>query len=90
MAYGLAIDGFSFNYGTFSVIATGTVAVGYQTFIAKLSHPDITDWRVVFIPTGIRSPGDEEVRPTFTSNSYALFTTAPSNMSPHKYIVLGR
>ena len=90
MSYGLELDGFSFNYGVYSVIASGTVIVGYQTFIAKLSHPDITDWRIVFIPTGVRSPGDEEVRPSFSSNSYALFTTTPSNMSPHKYIVLGR
>ncbi len=90
MAYGLAIDGFSFNYGTFSVVATGTVATGSQTFVAKLSHPDLSDFKVVFIPIGIRSPGDEEVRPVAIENNYALYANSPSNMSPHKYIVLGR
>jgi len=90
MAYGLAIDGFSFNYGTFSVVATGTVTTGNQTFVAKLSHPDLSDFKVVFIPIGIRSPGDEEVRPVAIENSYALYANSPSNMSPHKYIVLGR
>lgn len=90
MAYGLAIDGFSFNYGTYSVVATGTVTTGIQTFVTKAAHPDLSDLKVVFIPIGIRSPGDEEVRPVVIENSYALYANSPSNMSPHKYIVLGR
>jgi len=90
MSYGLELDGFSFNYGTFSVVKIGTVVVGTTTVITKSAHPDITDWRVVFIPDGIRNPGDEEVRPAFGASSSALTTVAPSNVSPHKYLVLGR
>jgi len=90
MAYGLAIDGFSFNYGTYSVVATGTVTTGIQTFVSKSAHPDLSDLKVVFIPIGVRSPGDEEVRPVVIENSYALYANSPNNMSPHKYIVLGR
>ena len=90
MAYGLAIDGFSFNYGTFSVVATGIVTTGIQTFVSKAAHPDLSDLKVVFIPTGVRSPGDEEVRPVLIENSYALYANSPSDLSPHRYIVLGR
>ena len=90
MSFGVAIDGFAYTYGTFSVITSGVVSTGNQTFAAKLSHPDITDWRVVFIPTGVRSPGDEEVRPVLRENSYAVYANSPSDLSPHRYIVLGR
>jgi len=90
MSYGLSIDGFAYTYGTFSFIASGNVSVGNQTFISKPAHPDITDWRVVFIPTGLRDAGEEEIRPTLLENSYALYANSPSDMSPHRYIVLGR
>ena len=90
MSFGVAIDGFAYTYGTFSVITSGVVSTGNQTFASKLAHPDITDWRVVFIPTGLRDAGEEEIRPTLLENSYALYANSPSDLSPHRYIVLGR
>jgi hypothetical protein len=90
MSFGVAIDGFAYTYGTFSVVATGIVTTGSQTFVSKSAHPDLSDLKVVFIPIGVRSPGDEEVRPVLIENSYALYANSPSDLSPHRYIVLGR
>lgn len=90
MSFGVSIDGFAYTYGSFSVVSTGNVSTGSQTFALKAEHPDITDWRVVFIPTGLRDAGEEEIRPTLIESSTALSANSPADMSPHRYIVLGR
>lgn len=89
MSYGFRFGAVDFTYGTFSVIAKGTVTSGTTT-IAKSNHPDITDWRVVFTPVGVRSPADEEIRPSFSVTGSAVNIVGTSNTSPHLYLVLGR
>lgn len=90
MAYGLEINGFAFTYGALSVISTGTINPGDQLIINKSAHPDISDWRVVFTPTGVRDVAVEEVRPTSGEIFGLVFMEAPSNASPHNFLVLGR
>jgi len=90
MAYGLQIGDFAFTYGALSVIAKGSIAAGDTVSVGKLYHPDITDWRVVFTPTGVRDLAAGEVRPSFSQNQYAVIMSSPSNAGPHNYLVLGR
>lgn len=90
MAYGLEINGFAFTYGALSVIAKGTINPGDTLSVGKLYHPDITDWRVIFTPTGVRDLAAGEVRPSFSQNQYAVIMNSPSNAGPHNYLVLGR
>jgi hypothetical protein len=89
MSYGFRFGAVDFTYGTFSVIAKGTVVSGTTT-ISRSSHPDITDWRVVFTPIGIRDPGEEEIRPSFSVSASAVSIVGTSDTSPHLYLVLGR
>ena len=88
MSYGLEIDGFAFTYGAFSVIAKGTVPDGTVS-IAKADHTDITDFRVVFTPIGVRSPIDEEIRPSYSQTGTHV-TIDGTGASSHNYILLGR
>ena len=90
MAYGVKVDGFDFGYGVYSVIQKGLVD---RTFAVVLGdHPDVTEWRVVFIPVGVRSTQEREVRPTFSylPDLNWILITKPALCSDHEYIVLGR
>lgn len=95
MAYGTVLNGFAFTYGSLSVVAKGTVSAnpegnGTYTIIYKEDHPDITDWRVVFTPTGVRDISVDEVRPYFAETAAAIFIHRPTGVSEHQYLVLGR
>jgi hypothetical protein len=90
MAYGVSLNGFAFTYGSLSVIQAGSISPGGSVTIYKSSHPDITDWRVVFTPTGVRNIGENETRPYFSNSSISVVLTSPAAASPHNYLVLGR
>jgi hypothetical protein len=90
MAYGLNVDGVSFNYGTYSIIASGDVSLGSQTYFYTSGHPDITDYKVVFVPYGVRDTSFNEKRPTWTNYGSLIAIFGISVTTPHKYIVLGR
>ena len=88
MTFGIAIGGFDLSYGHFSVVAKGTITD--TVTITKSDHPDVQQYKVVFIPTGVRDTSKLEVRPTFTETAQAITMTKPSNAGPHEYMVLGR
>lgn len=90
MAYGLQIGDFAFTYGSLSVVAKGSIAAGTTITITKSDHPDITDWRVLFSPTGVRDLAEGEVRPSWGQSAQSFVMTSPSNAGPHNYLVLGR
>jgi hypothetical protein len=90
MAYGLEINGFAFTYGALSVIAKGAIAPGATVSITKADHPDITDWRVVFTPTGVRDLSNNQTRPSWGQSAATVTMSSPSNAGPHNYLVLGR
>jgi hypothetical protein len=90
MAYGLSVDGFAFNYGTYSVIETGQVPLGSWLNFYKFNHPDITQFGVIFIPYGVRDTSLTEVRPKWTDNGNYIFISGIGVTTPHRYLVLGR
>lgn len=90
MAFGLSVDGFAFTYGTFSVVATGTVPLGSSTNFSKTGHSDLTQYRVVFIPIGVRDTSLAEKRPSFSNYSTYITVFGTGVTTPHKYIILGR
>jgi hypothetical protein len=90
VAYGVKVDGFDFGYGMYSVIQKGLVTGTFN--ITLSSHPDVTEWRVVFIPVGVRSTQNKEVRPSFLylPELDRITISKPPLCSAHEYIVLGR
>jgi len=101
MAFGIEVtmsDGFTVNFAKscLSVIASGTLPAntGNATsviVINKSQHPDVTEYQLVFIPTGIRSTSTSEVRPTLHfENSSQISILKGAGMSVHQYLVLGR
>ena len=90
MSYGLSIGGFAFTYGALSVVAKGTITAGTTLNFNLGSHPDVSDFRAVFIPTGVRDITASEVRPYSTQHSGNIYLFSPANAGPHKYLVLGR
>jgi hypothetical protein len=89
MAYGLQIDGFDFTYGTYSVVQKGTL--GYlNTVINKADHPDITIWKVFFVPIGVRDITKNEVRPTYVETGTTITLKDTSDPTTYLYFVLGR
>jgi hypothetical protein len=89
MAYGLQVEGFNFTYGSFSILQTGVVS-GSSLYLYASNYPDITQFRVTFVPTGVRSTYDREVRPYVLYYSSLAAIINPSNASPHRYILFGR
>jgi hypothetical protein len=89
MSYGLQIDGFNFTYGTYSVVQKGTLS---QTVVVnKADHPDISLWKVFFVPVGIRDTSRSEIRPSFAeSGTNITMTPAFSSGLAYTYYVLGR
>ena len=90
MSYGLSIGGFAFTYGALSVVKKGTITAGTTVYFNKGAYPDISDFRAVFIPTGVRDITASEVRPYSTQHSGNIYLFSPANAGPHKYLVLGR
>lgn len=90
MAYGLEVNGFAFNYGTYSVIQTGDVPLGAGQNFYKYYHPDITEFGVIFIPYGVRDTSLTEKRPTWSDNGSYIFINGVGVTTPHKYLVMGR
>jgi hypothetical protein len=90
MSFGVELNSFAFTYGSLSVVQAGAISPGSTVTVTKSNHPDITDWRVVFTPTGVRNIGEDEVRPSFSNNAATVTMTSPADASPHNYLVLGR
>lgn len=90
MSFGLELNAFAYTYGSLSVVTKGTIAPGATITVAKPNHPDVTDWRVIFTPTGTRNVGEEEVRPTSNTGGNSVILTSPADASAHSYLVLGR
>lgn len=90
MAYGIQVDGANLNHSALSVITKGSLSSAGTTTLTKNNYSDVTEFKVVFIATGIRDTSDEELRPTATVSSTTITITQPTNGTPHQYMVLGR
>ena len=88
MAFGIEINGDPITYRALSVIAKGTVTGSFS--LAKNNYPDVTEFKVAFIPIGVRSTATREVRPSSSQDSTRIYITKPSNADAHLYLVLGR
>tara|TARA_R100000655_G_scaffold97142_1_gene139942 strand:- start:644 stop:916 length:273 start_codon:yes stop_codon:yes gene_type:complete len=90
MAYGIQVDGLNLTYSALSVVAKGSLTSATTVSLTKNNYADITEFKVVFIPIGIRDTSDEELRPTSSQTSTNITITQPSNGTNHQYLVLGR
>ena len=90
MAFGIQVDGVDLTNSSLSVIAKGNLNSSTTVTLTKSNYANVTEFKVVFIPIGIRDTSSEEVRPTSSQNSTYITITQPSNGSPHQYLVLGR
>jgi len=90
MSYGIQVDGQNLTYSALSVITKGSLTSATSFSLTKSNYADVTEFKVVFVPIGIRDTSSEEVRPTSSQTSTAITITQPSNGSPHQYLVLGR
>ena len=90
MAYGIQVDGENLNNSALSVITKGSLSSARTITLTKNNYSDVTEFKVVFIATGIRDTSDEEKRPSATVGSSTITITQPSNATPHQYMVLGR
>ena len=90
MAYGIQVDGQNLTYSALSVIAKGSLSSAGSTSLSKNNFPDVSEFKVVFIATGVRDTSLEELRPTRSQSSTTITITQPSNGTPHQYLVLGR
>jgi hypothetical protein len=88
VAYGIKIDGNPITYSALSVLAKGTITSSFS--LAKSNYPDVTEFKVAFIPIGVRSTATREVRPSSSQDSTRIYLTKPSNAAAHLYLVLGR
>lgn len=95
MAYGIQVDGQNLTYSALSVVAKGNVtptnsASTSVSVLSKSSYPDVTEFKVVFTPTGVRDTSNEEVRPYAVISTNHITIYSPVGMSPHQFLVLGR
>jgi hypothetical protein len=90
MSYGIQVDGQNLTYSALSVITKGSLTSATSFSLTKSNYADVTEFKVVFVPIGIRDTSSEEVRPTSSQTSTAITITQPSNGSNHQYLVLGR
>lgn len=90
MAYGIQVDGLNITSSALSVVAKGSLSSATTINLTKSTYNDITEFKVVFIPTGVRDTSAEELRPTSSQSSTAISITQPSSGTPHQYLVLGR
>jgi len=90
MAYGIQVDGLNLNNSALSVITKGSLNSAGTITLTKNNYSDVTEFKVVFIATGIRDTSDEELRPTAAVGSTTITITQPASGTPHQYMVLGR
>jgi hypothetical protein len=96
MAFGIQVDGQNLTFSALSVITKGFLAANSSSSsasgasITKNNYDDVTEFKVVFIATGIRDTSLEEVRPAVSENSNSITITRPAKCSAHQYLVLGR
>ena len=90
MAYGIQVDGLNITNSALSVVTKGSLSSATTINLTKSTYNDITEFKIVFIPTGIRDTSAEELRPTSSQSSTTISITQPSNGTPHQYLVLGR
>lgn len=90
MAYGIQVDGQNLTYSALSVITKGSLSTAGTTTLTKSNFSDVTEFKVVFVATGVRDTSAEELRPTSSQSSTTITITQPSNGTPHQYMVLGR
>ncbi len=90
MAYGIQVDGLNITNSSLSVITKGVLTSATTVTLTKSNYANVTEFQVVFTPTGIRDTSEEELRPTSSQNSSTITITQPSNGTPHQYLVLGR
>jgi len=89
MPYGLSLSGFgNLTFSALSVIAKGTLSS--TASLTKSDYADVTEFKVVFIPLGVRDTSSEEIRPSSSQTATTITMTKPSNADPHLYLVLGR
>lgn len=90
MAYGIQVDGQNLTYSALSVITKGSLSSAGSINLSKNNFSDVSEFKVVFIATGIRDTSEEELRPTSSQSSTIITITQPTNGTPHQYLVLGR
>ncbi len=90
MAYGIQVDGLNITNSAFSVITKGVLTSATTVTLTKSNYANVTEFEVIFTPTGIRDTSREELRPTSSQTSTNITITQPSNGSNHQYLVLGR
>jgi hypothetical protein len=90
MSFGVELNSFAFTYGSLSVLRKGTITPGDSLVFFRSWFPDVTDFRVIFTPTGTRNIGAEEKRPEHSVGSTSIILFSPADASPHNYLVLGR
>lgn len=97
MAYGIQVSGQNLTSSSLSVVAKGSLPrstasprASYFINVFKSNYPEITEYQVVFIATGVRDILQEEVRPIASQTSSRVTLTQPALGSPHQYLVLGR
>lgn len=93
MTYGIQIDGVDLANSSLSVITKGSLTAASSTFYTNITKSDFTDvseFKVVFIATGIRDTSVQEVRPFFSESGTFISIGMPANAAPHQYLVLGR
>ena len=90
MSYVIQVDGLNITNSALSVVAKGSLSSATTVTLTKSNYDGVTEFQVVFIPTGIRDTSAEELRPTSSQSSTAITITQPSNGTSHQYLVLGR
>jgi hypothetical protein len=97
MAYGIIVGGDTLTNSSLSVITKGNLPANNTggnlsvTILTKADHPDVSEFNVVFISTGIRNTVTEQLRPRILSdNSTYISLVKMAGMSAHQYLVLGR
>lgn len=87
--YGIEVNGEPYTYGTFSVVERVNLVAGSH-YLWKNNHPDITDYRFMATPVGVRDTSLQEVRPYFLEYPNLIAIVTPSNAGPHVGLILGR
>ena len=90
MAYGIQLDGVDLAYSSLSVITKGTLSSAGTITLTKSNYSDVTEFKVVFVATGIRDTSEQELRPSSSQSGATITITQPSGGTPHQYLVLGR
>lgn len=90
MAYGIQIDGVDLAFSSLSVVTKGMLSSAGTITLTKSSYTDVTEFKVVFVATGVRDTSEEELRPTSSQSGTSITIIQPSGGSPHQYLVLGR